>query len=334
MNIESQTQQNQSEETTPLLVQSSGPENSQKTELLGLLLMAFSGLMFSLMAVLVKVSGRDFDSAQIVFTRSVIQFVIPLFYCYMYNLNPLGPPGVSRIPLMSRGAAGALGLACYFYTLVNMPLGDGTSIFFMGPTLTSVLAYLALGEPFTKLDMCAVISCLTGVVLVSRPEFIFGAPVGTGIPHHYDVPVWIPSLSAFLGAVFSAIAYVSVRSLGNRVNYMINVVYFGGTSTVVSGIYLYGFGNPKPVSEWTSMQAMVILGVGFLAFAGQCFLNKGLQLANAGPATLMRNLDIIFAFIFGITLFNEIPQVTSIIGAVLIGGTTALVAFLKYNNSK
>ena len=44
----------------------------------------------------------------------------------------------------------------------------------------------------------------------------------------------------------------------------------------------------------------------------------------------MRNLDVVFAFGFGLILFDEKPFITSIVGAFLIVGTTGLVGFLKW----
>lgn len=57
-------------------------------------------------------------------------------------------------------------------------------------------------------------------------------------------------------------------------------------------------------------------------------------MAPAGPGTLMRMNDIVFAFAFGILLFHEIPPISSILGATLIVGcTTALGLHKWYMNS-
>ncbi|KAJ3309239.1 hypothetical protein HDV04_006303 [Boothiomyces sp. JEL0838] len=312
------------EETQPLL-----PDTRQenRNEFIGLVLTAISALMFSLMSVLVKLAGNYFPSIQVVFIRSVIQLVLGVLGCLYLKVEPWGPSTVNRWLLVGRGSAGAIGLGCYFFTLINMPLGDGTTIFFMAPAFTSIAAYFALKEQFMGLDGISVIFCLIGVALVSRPEFIFGH---TDSPNHYYYDVWIPASAALAGALISSVAYCLVRVVGKRVNFMVHVTYFGAMSTLLSGVILYGFNTPVPVQNWTCEQTGILIGVGLMAFTAQCFLNKGLQLAKAGPATLMRNLDIVFAFIFGVLFFNELPRLTSIIGAILIGCTTAAVALYKY----
>ncbi|KAJ3062409.1 hypothetical protein HK102_008773, partial [Quaeritorhiza haematococci] len=132
--------------------------------------------------------------------------------------------------------------------------------------------------------------------------------------------------AALLGAVLAAFAYILVRKVGKRAHYLVHVTWFGLISTILSGFVTYTFEKPVPVLEWTGKQWMYLVGMGLSAFMAQACLNAGLQLANAGPATLMRNLDIVFAFVYGILIFDETPHPLSIIGATLILGATGGIA--------
>ncbi|KAJ1340698.1 hypothetical protein BSLG_004792 [Batrachochytrium salamandrivorans] len=292
-----------------------------KNEILGMACMALSALGFSVMSVLVKMAGKAFPSTQIVFSRSVFQLVCGLLGCSMVGVAPWGPSNVNRWLLVSRGAAGALGLGFYFFTIINMPLGDGTT----------VAAYLFLNEPYTVMDAAASTCCLVGVVLVSQPEFLLGSSHRpSDETEKYQYERYIPALSAIAAAFILSIAYCIIRVVGKRVHYLVHVTYFGLMSTILSGILLLFSKGVVSVSHWTMEQWFIMFGVGAAAFVAQCFLNAGLQLANAGPATLMRNLDIVFAFIFGQVLFHETPDAMSLAGALLIGLTTAAVAYTKW----
>ena len=55
-----------------------------------------------------------------------------------------------------------------------------------------------------------------------------------------------------------------------------------------------------------------------LGFGGQMFLNGGLQLGNAAKTTLMRNLDIVFAFIWQLLILQQKITGWSCVGATLI----------------
>ncbi|KAJ2460688.1 hypothetical protein GGI03_005217, partial [Coemansia sp. RSA 2337] len=95
---------------------------------------------------------------------------------------------------------------------------------------------------------------------------------------------------------------------------MVHVVYFGALSFVGSAIMMFLVQVPRMPS--TGSEWLLMMAVGVFAFIGQVMLNRGLQLAPTGPATLMRNLDVVFAFILGITLFGEIPNWSGILGAL------------------
>lgn len=197
------------------------------------------------------------------------------------------------------------------------------------------MARITLGEPLTVLDVWATIACLVGVTLVARPEFLFRP---SDVPTHSIVGDKVPAswaaLAAFLGAIMSAVAYCIVRKIGKRAHFMVHVTYFGGVSTVLSAIALHFLQEAVPVSAWTVMDWITVLSVGLAAYIAQCFLNAGLQLANAGPASLMRNLDIVFAFAFGLWFFHEVPTLTSILGATIVLGATGTVAMVKWWRSR
>ncbi|KAJ3279010.1 hypothetical protein HK104_001852 [Borealophlyctis nickersoniae] len=319
------------EEARPLLDQRAGG-HAGRSEVVGLSFMALSALLFSLMSVLVKVAGATFPSLQVVLIRSIIQFILGALGCRFVGVSPIGPPELKRGWLVARGAAGATGLALYFFTIIHMPLGDGMTIFFTGPAFTALLAWLTLGEALTVPDIVATMTCLVGVALVARPEFLFGSSTPDASTPDYGVPTYLAATAAFVGAMMSSVAYCLVRKIGKRAHFMVHVTYFGLMSTVFSfvGLVLFQWDEAVGVWKWDLEQWGVSLGIGATAYIAQCFLNAGLQLANAGPATLMRNLDIVFAFVFGLVFFNEVPRLTSVIGATLILVATACVALLKW----
>ena len=59
----------------------------------------------------------------------------------------------------------------------------------------------------------------------------------------------------------------------------------------------------------------------------------GLQLGAASRVTLARNLDIVFAFIFQLTVFGEAANAFSILGALLITVCSLLSFYKSYTES-
>ena len=67
---------------------------------------------------------------------------------------------------------------------------------------------------------------------------------------------------------------------------------------------------------------------------GSLCLNRGLQLENAAPAALMRNVDIVFAFIFDAAFFDEHPTPLTLCGGFVVLLSTGGVALAKWWSSR
>ncbi|KAI8343571.1 hypothetical protein BC941DRAFT_367515 [Chlamydoabsidia padenii] len=320
-------------EQTPLIPQPVGSDSIanrhsiRKREASGLFCMALSALGFSSQSLFVKLSGASFPSFEIVFARSIIQSTLGLIGCYWLGVHPLGDVKV-RPWLVFRGLVGSLGLALFFYSITQLPLADATVIFFLGPMFTAILAAIVLGEPFTLFDGICSVFCLFGVVLVSKPEFLFGD--GDIVGDAYWTRI-IAILCSLLGAVMSAFAYCTVRKIGRGASYMVHIIYFGGISCIISaiGMCFQGAIMPSGAKEYTTL-----LLVGITAFIGQCLLTQGLQMAPAGPGTLMRMNDVVFAFLFGIFILHEYPDIYSIAGASLIVLMTTALGLHRWWSSR
>ncbi|KAI7861661.1 hypothetical protein BDF14DRAFT_1738096 [Spinellus fusiger] len=311
-------------ESTPLIGQSKIP---QQNESLGLLLMLLSAFGFSIMSLLVKIGGARFPSSEIVFARSIIQTLLGLAGCALLSINPLGDPKI-RLWLVFRGCVGSIGLALFFYSVTKLSLADATVIFFLGPTFTAILAAVVLGEAFALFDGVCATFCIFGVVLVSKPAFLFGSIHSlTGNANEWERLFAV--FCALLGAMMSAIAYVTVRKIGKGAHFMVHVVYFGAISTLISPfgfLFFQDYVTPQGWKEYT-----MLLCLGIAAFFGQCLLNQGLQLAPAGPGTLMRMNDVAFAFLLGIFVLHDYPDIYSILGSTIIVLMTTALGLHKWH---
>ena len=223
------------------------------------------------------------------------------------------PRGNDRKRLLLRSAFGFIALICFYYAVIHLPLADVTVIQYTNPVFTALLAAWLLSEGVGSKEVTVTVVSLAGVVLVARPTFLFGTsaaaldPVAVGI--------------ALLGAVMSAAAYVTVRRLGRTEDPMVIVFWFAAFSVVASLPALAL--NPVMPTGW---QWLVLAGVGVFTHMGQISITYGLKLERAGRATSVGYLQIVFAALWGLLFFAEVPGPLSVLGALLIVGSTLRLA--------
>ena len=272
----------------------------------GIRFMVWSAFLFSIMSVLVKAAGNRLPSQEIVFWRGLVTVVIST-----WALRRSGVPmwGNRRRLLVVRAGFGFLALSAFFYAVVHLPLAAATVIHYTNPVFTAVVAAIFLGERVRPRDATALVASLGGVALIARPEFLFAGNGAQLDPVAVSV--------ALLGAVFSAVAYTTVRGLGKTEHPLVIVHYFAVAVTIGSLPVLFGgITMPRGV-EWP-----ILLGVGVSTHFAQVAMTRGLAIERAGRAMTAAYVTIVFAAVWGALLFAEFPDGLAIAGAVLIVGST------------
>ncbi len=276
----------------------------------GLRYMAAGALAFSVMSLLVKMVGARIPTMEVVLARSVVLLVLARAALLRRGASPWGN---NRRLLLLRGVLGFTALTCFYYAVIHLPLADATVIQYTNPVFTALLAAVVLSEALRAREVVLALASLGGVVLLARPAFLFGGgaealdPLATGI--------------ALTGAVFSAAAYVTVRRLGKDEDAMVIVFWFA----LVSVIGALPATLPVAVLP-TRREWLLLLAVGVTTHLGQVFLTWGLQRERAGRAMAVGYLQIVFAGIWGFLFFAEVPDRWGVAGALVIVGSTYLVA--------
>ncbi len=271
--------------------------------------MAAAAFFFSVMSLLVKAVGQRLPPHEMVLARSVVGAVVSWHWLRSRGISVRGR---RKGLLLARGLVGFAAVTALFYAITHLPLADATVIHYTNPVFTAILAALFLAEGIRGRDMGLVLLSLTGVVLMTRPGFLFG-----GVERLDPVAVVV----GLLGAVCSATAYVLVRTLSRTEEPLVIVFWFAAVAavasipfTVISGVF------PTPL-EWLGL-----LGIGITTQFAQVFLTHGLKKERAGRATAVAYMQIVFAALWGALFFAELPDLWGIAGALLIVLGTAGIA--------
>lgn len=276
----------------------------------GVLYVAVGALFFSFGSVLVKLSGQRLPSMEIVFGRSIFGIA----FCW-WLIRRKGIPmfGNNRKVLTLRGLLGAGGLMCSFFAITHMPLADAVVLFHSNPVFAVILAFLFLGERLNAKAAICIPLCILGVVLITKPPFLFGT-AGT------DLPTYVYAV-AIMSAVFAGGAYATMHHLGSREHSLTIVFYLYLVAIPVS---LVGMIPSFVMPTWTEL--LMLLGIGAFTQVGQMCLATGLQLESTGTATATGTLQVAFSALWGMLFFNEFPGMIGLAGAALLILSTLILS--------
>ena len=282
----------------------------------GLLWMGGAAFFFSLMTLFIKLAGRRLPSQQIVLVRSVATLIYSYLAARWVGVSPWGR---RRRLLVVRGLFGFGAMVCFYLALTKLPLADATAIFFSNPVLAACFATGFLGERLGAREVGAALLSFGGICLVAQPTFLFGSLFGSGGGSLNLLYVG----AAVLGAVFAGAGYATVRALRKSEHPTVVVFYLPliGTIGSVPTIGLVDMAWPTPY-EW-------LLLIGGVAGAGQIalvLLTKGLNRARTGRAMPVTYLQIVFAAVWGALFFEEVPDLLTVVGALMVVGGTLVVA--------
>lgn len=287
-------------------------KNPLATVSLGLRYMIFSALCFSVMSTLVKLGGQTMHSMQLVLARCLVAFVMSYIALKRLGINPFGQQKHRRL-LILRGVLGFIGLCCFYYALTHLPLGEVTVIQYTNPMLTAFVASIWLKERLGKAEVLGVLGSLVGVVLIARPSFLFGGAASEFAP--------LALAAACAGALVSSFAYTTVRALSGKAHAMVVVFYFPLIATPIALPASLPYLKMPMWQEW-----LILLGVGLTTQIAQVYMTRGLHLEKAGRAMSVTYLQIVFAFMWGVLLFDEVPSLLSCLGAVIILASAIFVS--------
>jgi len=258
------------------------------------------------MTVLVKMQGASYPAIQLVFIRALIGLVLilPLIWRHRRQLAN------SRDPLRNimRISCNAVALTSNFVALTMLPLVLVNALGFTRPLVSMLMAVAMLGERVSRCRWIGAVFAFVGVLIMLAP----------------DTFAWNLGLVAvLLSIVFGALATIQTRMLHYE-NTTVMMVFYTVGLTVITFIPALFVWQPVRSEDWPAL-----LGIGLLAQLGQfCFL-RAYQIASASLLAPFGYLSIVFATASGYVFFNEVPDLRTLIGIVVIIATLQAVAFLE-----
>lgn len=271
----------------------------------GILFILLSAFFFCLMSVFVRLAG-DVPTMQKAFFRNIVAAILAAV------LLARSKGGFSfqrkNLPdLLLRSSIGTAGILCNFWAVDHLRIADANILNKLSPFFAILMSIFILKEKPNRIEWLSVLLAFIGAAFVAKPS--------AGIAS-------FPALIAILGGFTAGTAYTYVRKLGlEGERGPVVVMFFSAFSTLVLLPNLLLHYRPM-----TMKQLIFLIFAGMSAAGGQLSITTAYQNAPARDISVFDYSQVVYAAIFGLILFGEIPDVWSIAGYVIIIGT----AFAKW----
>jgi len=266
---------------------------------------ATAGVLFIIINALMRKLSLEVSPEQTQFLRYFMGLLVVLPVALRGGLGAIRPHSIRG--QFVRGAVHAFGLWLWFVALPHISLADTTAISFTGPIFIMLGAALFLAEPMHVARWIAAAVGMGGVLLVVGPQM-------TGQGGGYLLVMLASS------PVFAA-SFLITKALTRYEKPGVIVVWQSITVATLS------LPLALPGWQWPTASQWVLYGVcGLLGSLGHYCLNRSFMVADISATQSVKFLELVWAAVLGWLVFGDVPAGWSLLGGVVIAGSTLWLA--------
>lgn len=278
----------------------------------GIVYIVLSGIAFFIVNFFVKLLGnpeneiiphlQKYPAHELVFFRSLVSFLISAAIIKYRGLPLLGN---NRRWLLLRGTAGMLALTIFFFTLHKLPLAIASTLQYLSPIFTVLIASRLFGEKVSKMQYFSSLIAFSGVVFIG-----FNGLMGGFDSQKTDL-FWMGM--GILSAVLSGLAYNAISKLKETEETINIVIYFPMLALPLTGIWcLFDFTVPMGI-EW-----LILLTIGIFTQIAQVCMTRAFLSTDTAIVAPFQYIGAIYALLSGWFIFDEKLELASILGVCLV----------------
>ena len=288
-----------------LLARISTHNDERSARLAGIGLMLLAVFMFSFGDAIGKYLVSTYAVGQLLWLRACAALFVlsPLIWRHREQFWNMERPKLQAI----RVALSTLEVAAFFLATVYLPLADVTTYYLACPIFVTALSALLLRERVGWRRWSAILVGFCGVVIALRPS---------------AQTISLPALIALGGSMSFSVLMLITRSLRATPDVVMATSQFVGTFLL--GALMSPFRWVTPDARTLVMFATA----GCISVSALFCVNRSLKLAPASVVTPYQYSMIVWAVMFGIVVFGDVPRPATVIGAAIIIGA-GLYIFLR-----
>ncbi len=270
--------------------------------------MLVAGFFFAAMGVFVKQGAEHFGAAEMGFYRSLFSLLAVLSVVLVHRQATLRTAHLGAH--LVRGILGSVSLIGYFYAITRLPLATAQTLNYTSPIFLAIATTVVLGEKFSAWLVVAIALGFAGVALLLQPTWAGGSDG--------------PAVVGLMSGIFSAWAYLSVRTLGRLGEPDWRVLFwFALVATTMCAAWQ---GATSTFHAVTLGNAWILLGLGACGTLAQLSMTRAYRTGNTLVVGALSYSTIVFATAATIVLWNDrlLPMEWAGMAVIVASGIIAM----------
>ncbi|CDM61548.1 MULTISPECIES: DMT family transporter [Rhizobium] len=265
--------------------------------LVGIALACSGYSLFAIQDAVVKWLVADYAVPQILFMRSIMIVIVAGIM-----VRRLRHPSILKSPhrksLLVRAGLMLAAWMAYYSAARDLGLAEITTMYFSAPIMVVMLSILVLKESVGPMRWLACIGGFAGVVLAANPA---------------EAPSLVPAGMVIFAGFCWAWSTVLVRLVSRTESTLNQMMATSFLFVVACGVMLPWLWKTPDLFGW-----ILMIGLGFVAAAGQYLLYEGFRYAPASTLAPMEYSGLVWAFLYGYLIWSDVPTPHVVAGAALI----------------
>ena len=266
-------------------------------------------LSFVAVTGIVRYLGSGLPAAESAFIRYAFGFLIlaPTFLRMAKS-----PPSAHVMKVSAiRGFAHTFGVTLWFFAMARIPIAEVTAIGYVTPIFITIGAAIFLGERLRMRRIMGVLAGLLGAFIILRPGFN---------------EISIGQLAQLATAPLFATSYLMTKAMTGKSDSHTIVALL----TLFCTIFLF----PLALMDWqtpTTHELLWLFITAIFATFGHFAMTKALAAAPISVTQPVTFLQLVWATLLGILLFDEqVDQFVILGGTIIVGAAT----FISHREAK
>lgn len=278
----------------------------------GISWMIASGFLFVGMTCIIRHLGSSLPAVEAAFIRYFFGTIV-ILPMVLRNWQGLPTAQITKL-YMLRGLVNGVGVMLWFYAMARIPIAEVTAIGYVAPIFVTIGAAIFLGERLHIRRIGGVLCGLIGALIILRPGF---------------QEISLGQLAQLCAAPLLAMSFIIAKKLTETQNPSVIV----GMLSLGCTIVLF----PGAMLQWRTpshYELLWLAAAACIATAGHFTLTRAFQAAPITVTQPLGFLQLVWAAILGILLFNESLDPYVLVGGAIIVGAATYISHRELQSNR